>query len=73
MTEPIETVAEHCQHEDCAYRRLFRKNLPYCAYAAYEHQTRGCPISECNRYKPGKFKVSPVEKLLYEGKEYGVL
>lgn len=51
----IETVSEHCKHEDCIYRRSLPGNrTELCFYAAVEHERRGCKISECTRYKRGK-------------------
>lgn len=51
----IETVEEHCKHEDCIYRQHIGRSFqtPVCMYAATEHQSRGCKISECTRYKAG--------------------
>lgn len=49
--EIIETVVEHCKHEDCVYRAYLGSRVPYCNYCYMEKQVRGCKISECNRYK----------------------
>lgn len=53
--EKIETVEECCKHEDCIYRKYIRSGsqVSVCMYAAIEHQSRGCKISECTRYKAG--------------------
>lgn len=54
MVEDIELCADYCP-EDCMYRSYIDGgNAPICFYAAMEHQLRGCKISECNRYKPGR-------------------
>ena len=53
--QEIETVKEHCKHEDCYYRRRIgsrTKDDGYCNYACMEHMPRGCKISECDKYKP---------------------
>lgn len=57
--QEVETVAEHCKHEDCIYRgRLHACGIPICQFILVEGESRKCPISECNRYKPGE-KVQP--------------
>lgn len=54
----IETVQEHCKHPDCRYRQnLSNIHTPYCAYIIYEGVSRKCPISQCDKYKPGKLKI----------------
>lgn len=59
MLEEVETVAEHCKHEDCIYRgKLHGTNVPICQYILIECEPRKCPISQCNRYRPGE-KVQP--------------
>lgn len=54
--EEIQLVSTHCKHEDCIYRSYITYNgrVPVCLYAVFECQPRGCKISECNRYIPGK-------------------
>lgn len=52
----IETVNKHCKHKDCRYRGRFSFVDEACFYMYYTGVPRGCPISECNRYKPGKIK-----------------
>lgn len=54
----IETVNEHCKHKDCKYRMMFDPTSDYCAYCVIEKELRGCPISECNRYKRGGKRVT---------------
>lgn len=54
----IETVEKHCLHDDCVYRStLLSYQIDYCDYITLEGKPRGCPISQCCRYKPGKRKV----------------
>lgn len=53
--EKIETVKEHCKHEDCIYRaHIDGGNIPICYYAVLECKSRGCKISECDKYRGGK-------------------
>lgn len=52
----IETVKEHCAHPDCMYRVKIGKGDPICSYAEREHRLRGCDISKCDKYKPGKWR-----------------
>lgn len=50
----IETVNEHCKHEDCIYRLKFDlQGTDFCNYCVMEHQVRGCPISNCDKYRTG--------------------
>lgn len=54
MQEEIETVKTHCRHTDCIYRsHIDGGNTPICYYAVLEGKSRGCKISECNKYKGG--------------------
>jgi hypothetical protein len=50
----IETVSEHCKHQDCRYRGRLSFVDEACFYMYYTGEPRKCPISNCNRYKPGK-------------------
>lgn len=54
-----ETVAENCIHEDCVYRSRLSggSKMNFCAYAIMAGHIRGCPISECDKYKPGRKKM----------------
>lgn len=56
----IELVDTHCKHKDCVYRKTMNatRGKDCCMYAAIEHAVRGCKISECNRYTPGR-KIRP--------------
>ena len=56
--EVIETVEEHCKHEDCIYRGKVFAFTPCCLYAMFEERTRGCKISECDKYTAGE-KIKP--------------
>lgn len=65
MQEEIETVRDHCTHDDCIYRaHIDGGNTPICYYAVIECQSRGCKISECDKYKGGK----PIKPIM--GEEY---
>ncbi len=56
-----ETVKEHCKHKDCVYRGVL-SGTPTCDYIFREGHSRGCSISECNKYKTGfKKKVNSSE------------
>lgn len=53
----IETVDEHCKHEDCCYRFLLThgyRAVHYCDYIGVEGKPRGCKISECDKYRKGR-------------------
>lgn len=50
----VETVSKCCKHEDCIYRRHLASWTPYCDYIGVEKKPRGCDISKCDKYKPGK-------------------
>lgn len=63
-TEVIETVEVHCKHKDCIYRGILSWT-PYCNYIGIEKEPRGCKISQCDRYKPGK-KIQPRMHKNYE-------
>lgn len=52
-------LMDKCQHEDCVYRGTIEAGkTPVCNYALVEGRVRGCPISECSKYKSGK-KIKP--------------
>lgn len=50
----IETVKEHCKHIDCSYRKYIGKWTPYCDYIGATGVSRGCKISECDKYTTEK-------------------
>ena len=54
--EVIEYVEDHCP-KDCIYRMRFSHTTYFCAYCIAKHELRGCPISQCTRYKGGKRKL----------------
>lgn len=50
----VETVAKHCAHEDCIYRRHIGGGaVPICFYAVIMNETRKAKISECDKYRTG--------------------
>lgn len=53
----METVKEHCKHKDCKWRGRFDFQ-PACLYMMITGKRRGCRISECDKYEPGKVKVT---------------
>ena len=57
----VETVKEHCKHPDCGYRCVFDYGTPYCGYALIEKRSRGCSISECDKYTTKKKRVTMTE------------
>lgn len=60
-----ETVKEHCRWRDCKYRTRF-DSQPSCGYMIITGRPRGCKISECDKYEPGKVKiVSRMEGMRY--------
>ena len=61
----IETVKKDCKHKDCVYRMLLDTSTPFCNYAVIEHELRGCPISQCTRYKRGIRSVTIDRHTMY--------
>lgn len=49
----IETVAQHCKHNDCKYRSTFDGEA-CCGYMLITGKSRNCDISRCNKYKAGE-------------------
>ena len=45
-----ETVRSHCKHRDCSYRKYLDGHTPYCDYIGATGRSRGCEISECDKY-----------------------
>lgn len=52
----VETVKEHCKHKDCVYRGTVNFQ-PCCDYILFEKHSRGCGISDCDKYRTGKRKI----------------
>lgn len=50
----VETVEKDCCHKDCFYRMKFDTWIDFCAYAIIEEHSRGCPISQCDKYRTGR-------------------
>ena len=50
--EMIETVNKHCKHKDCSYRKVLQVGCwtEYCDYIGATGHSRGCKISECDKY-----------------------
>lgn len=51
----METVAKDCKHADCVYRGT-ASGVQTCDYILREHHSRGCSISECDKYRTGHKK-----------------
>ena len=65
MQQEVETVAEKCPRNDCIYRVLIDGGrTPVCYYAVIEEKSRGCPISQCDKYQSGR-KKGPRMKVDY--------
>lgn len=57
-SENIELVADLCP-KDCVYRTtLDGGGTPCCIYILCEDKSRGCKVSECDKYKAGE-RVRP--------------
>lgn len=57
LMEVIETVDEHCKHPDCVYRMKLVHGYPmgeFCNYSGIMGRSRGCSISECDKYRAGR-------------------
>lgn len=52
----IETVAEHCIHKDCKYRRKIAFT-DACFYLYYTGNRRNSLISNCDKYASGKIEA----------------
>lgn len=53
MSKEVELVADYCP-SDCVYRVVIGWCTPACYYSAIECEVRGCKVSECDKYRPGK-------------------
>lgn len=56
----IETVEEHCKHIDCVFRGHLshvRNSTSCCDYLFLTGKSRGCKISECDKYIKGVRKI----------------
>lgn len=58
LMDVIETVNEHCKHEDCMYRMALDSTTDYCAFCLIEKEMRRYSISKCKRYKRGSKRVT---------------
>lgn len=56
VIEDIETVDEYCPN-DCVYRVRLCRSTFFCAYAVMERSSRGCRVSECDKYRVGTKKA----------------
>lgn len=64
--ETIETVDEHCSHDDCIYRfRLSSYRCDFCNYCVVTGELRGCKISECTRYVKGRKRAKMTDAGLW--------
>ena len=66
-----ETVKEHCKHKDCMYRGYSKSSrMDFCKYLMITGHSRGCGISDCDKYVKGIAKpVSTLDGLRYITKE----
>ena len=61
-----ETIND-CKHEDCAFRRVNPYGCGSCAYSLIMGKSRGCKISECDKYVSAKdMKIKTKINKLYE-------
>ena len=66
MKEDIELVETHCKHRDCVYRNYIRgEGISFCGYILEEGHSRGCKISQCDKYKPGKKTKARMHPMIY--------
>ena len=56
VTIAMETVKNDCKHPDCSYRKILDTWIPYCDYIGATGHSRGCKISECDKYTTEKVK-----------------
>ena len=53
MKEEVELCETYCP-DDCYYRSYIDGgHTPICFYAVIEQKSRGCRISECDKYRQG--------------------
>ena len=53
----VETVDKHCEHPDCKYRGVMTGlgyGVHWRMYLDVTGKLRGCDISKCDKYAPGK-------------------
>lgn len=51
----MEELVEKLCPKDCVYRAYIDGGAtPICFYAVIMRECRGCKISECDKYKPGR-------------------
>lgn len=55
--EVIEELVDKLCPTDCIYRIRFTPTTDCCAYCLFKKQSRGCRISECDKYRRGKRRV----------------
>lgn len=62
-----ETVNDNCIHEDCVYRAKLTDpgKTFFCAYAMRTGHSRGCPISQCDKYRQGTKKLIMWDENIY--------
>ncbi len=73
MKEHNELVKDYCP-DDCIYRVLLESCIPACYYAVIERRSRGCKVSECDKYKGGIPKRPTMDKeymIYWEYELYG--
>lgn len=63
--QEVETVDAHCKHPDCGYRCHLEGQSYYCGYCLIEKHSRGCKISECDKYTSNRKKVTMTEDGLW--------
>ena len=66
MQERHELVDTDCKHADCVYRNSIRgEHISFCGYILEEGHSRGCKISECDKYKSGKKTRARMHPMIY--------
>lgn len=62
MQEDVELAKDYCP-SDCYYRSYIDGgNVPICFYAVIEQRSRGCRISECDKYRQGTPKRAVMQR-----------
>ena len=50
-----------CKHRDCVY--MAKQTLRTCDYMLITGHMRGCPVKDCDKYRPGKIRRNTPFKL----------
>ena len=64
-----EETIKDCPHKDCMYRGDNGHRWEFCKYCLVTGHPRGCGISDCDKYKPGRTRAKVQDFQLVYGEE----